>query len=254
MTDVAETAVLEISVTGSVLVLTLNRPQARNALSPALVTALNGVLDRFIADDGLGAAVVTGNGPAFCAGLDLKVYSAPDADRRAPATLIRRFGSLPKPVIGAVNGPCMTGALELALGCDWLVGSPAAMFADTHVMIGAFPGGGMTARLSRAVGLRTAKAMSLGGVRLTAEQALHAGLLAEIVDPERLVEHTVEQAHRVASADPELVRLVRGLYEGNADRSLPDGLAAEQEELQRWRAMGPGQWRALPTDKREHSR
>jgi enoyl-CoA hydratase len=102
----------------------------------------------------------------------------------------------------------------------------------------------MTARLSRAVGLRTAKAVSLAGMRLNAESALRAGLLAEIVESERLVEHAVQQARQVASANPDLVRRIRDLHDGNASRSLPGALDAEQAELERWRASGPGEWRA----------
>ncbi|MBY8863582.1 enoyl-CoA hydratase/isomerase family protein [Nocardia sp. CA2R105] len=234
--------VLQTRIEDGVLVLTLNRPAARNALSPELVDALHRALDAFVEDDTQHCAVIAGRGRAFCAGLDLKVYAEAGADRSLVSSLIRRIGLLPKPLIGAVNGPAVAGGLEIALGCDWLVGSPTAMFADTHVRIGAFPGGGMTARLSRAVGARTAKAMSLGGLRLDADAALRAGLLSEIVDPDRLVIRATELASAIAAADHDLVQGVRTLIDQNADRALPEALAVEAQELQTWRTRGRTGW------------
>ncbi|MFC5754313.1 enoyl-CoA hydratase-related protein [Actinomadura rugatobispora] len=235
MHETTSSRVLVTELTDGVLTLTLNRPDARNALSPDLVTALDEALSRFEEDDAARVAVITGSGRAFCAGLDLKVFAAADADRRTVGALIRRFGRLSKPLVGAVNGPAVAGGLELALGCDFLIGGPQAMFADTHVKIGAFPGGGMTARLSRAVGTRTAKAMSLGGVRLDAQAALRAGLLSELVDAEELVTRARTIAGNIATARQELVAIVRKLYDENADRSLDDALAFEEAELRRWR-------------------
>lgn len=235
-------SVLGTEIDDGVLVLTLNRPDSRNALSPELVTALDEALTLFTVDHELRAAVITGTGRAFCAGLDLTVYAAAGADRRAVAALIHRFGLLPKPLIGAVNGPAVAGGFELALGCDWLIGSPAAMFADTHVKIGAFPGGGMTARLARIVGARTAKAVSLAGLRLDAEAALRSGLLAEVVEPDHLVPRARELASAVAAANQDLVQVVRTLYDDNLDRTLPDALAAERKALERWRARGRTGW------------
>ncbi|WP_433602354.1 enoyl-CoA hydratase-related protein [Nocardia sp. CA-135953] len=234
--------VLQTRVEDGVLILTLNRPDARNALSPELVDALHRALDQFVEDDTQHSAVIAGNGRAFCAGLDLKVYAEANADRSQVSSLIRRIGLLPKPVIGAVNGPAVAGGLEMALGCDWLVGSPTAMFADTHVRIGAFPGGGMTVRLSRAVGVRTAKAMSLGGLRLDADAALRTGLLSEIVDPDQLVARATELAAVAAAADQDLVHGIRTLIDQNADRALPEALAFEAQELQTWRTRGRTGW------------
>jgi enoyl-CoA hydratase len=235
-------AVLRTELADGVLTLTLDRPEARNALSPELVVALDEALDRFEHDPAVRAGVVTGSGPAFCAGLDLKVFASAQADRRTVRALIHRIGRLPKPLIGAVNGPAVAGGLELALGCDFLIGSPRALFADTHVKIGAFPGGGMTVRLSRAVGVRTAKAVSLAGYRLDADTALRAGLLVEITEPDRLVPRAQELAAAVAAADPDLVGIVRAMYDQNQDRSVDEGLAEESAELERWRAEHATGW------------
>src|SRR3954454_5941591 len=138
--------VLQTVLADGVLTLTLHRPEARNALSPELVTALDHALDRLEQDPAVRAGVLTGSGAAFCAGLDLKVFADAGADRRTVRALIHRFGKLAKPLSGAVNGPAVAGGLEMALGCVFLMGSAGAMFADTQVWFGAFPGGGMTVR------------------------------------------------------------------------------------------------------------
>jgi enoyl-CoA hydratase len=234
--------VLRTELAGGVLTLTLHRPEARNALSPELVTALGEALDRFEQDTEVRAGVITGSGSAFCAGLDLKMFAAAQADRRTVRALLHRFGALTKPLVGAVNGPAVAGGLELALCCDFLVGSSLAVFADTHVRIGAFPGGGMTIRLGRAVGVRTAKAVSLAGLRLDADAALRAGLLSEIAASDLLVPRAQELAAAISASDPDLVATVRGLYDQNADRSLDEALAVESAELERWRAEHATGW------------
>lgn len=238
--------VLGADLVDGVFVFELNRPEARNAISPDMVAALNDALSRFESDDSAKVGVITGAGPAFCAGLDLKVFAAADADaeRRTVGTLLRRFGQLGKPLIGAINGPAIAGGLELALSCDFLIGSPRAVFADTHVKIGAFPGAGLTARLSRAVGVRTAKAMGLAGLRLDALAALRAGLLVEVVEPDALMTRAHELAFNIANANGALVASLRKLYDANMNRSLNDALAAEQVELERWRQASPRTWSA----------
>jgi len=238
--------VLDADLVDGVFVFELNRPEARNAISPDMVAALNDALGRFESDDSAKVGVITGAGSAFCAGLDLKVFAAADADaeRRTVGALLRRFGRLTKPLIGAINGPAIAGGLELALSCDFLIGSPRAVFADTHVKIGAFPGAGLTARLSRAVGVRTAKAMGLAGLRLDALAALRAGLLAEVVEPDALMTRAHELAFNIANADHHLILTLRKLYDANMSRSLDDALVAEQIELERWRQGSPRTWSA----------
>jgi len=151
-------------VSDRVALLTLNRPAARNALNTALARELAEALAGAEEDDGVDVVVLTGADPAFCAGLDLKELGTlgldPSRDREgaasgdSPSALnwYRRLTTMTKPVIGAVNGPAVTGGLELALGCDFLIASERASFADTHARVGALPGGGLTARLPRLSG------------------------------------------------------------------------------------------------------
>ncbi|MET0468240.1 MAG: enoyl-CoA hydratase, partial [Aeromicrobium sp.] len=168
---------------GHVRVLTLNRPEARNALSGALVAAL---FDALVAADEVGdvrAIVLTGADPAFCAGVDLKEAARDGAEyfaRFDETDCIGQVARMRTPVIGAVNGATFTGGLEMALGCDFLVASERAVFADTPARVGVLPGGGMTARLPHAVGVGNARRMSMTGEVVDAHRARGMGLVSEV--------------------------------------------------------------------------
>src|ERR1700758_4417553 len=141
---------------GAVRVLTMNRPEARNALSTALISALHTALTHADDDPSVRAVVLTGADPAFCAGLDLKQAQRDGGayfERIHAENCITKVAQLSKPVLGAINGAAITGGLEMALGCDFLVASDRAVFADTHARVGILPAGGMTARLPRVVGV-----------------------------------------------------------------------------------------------------
>ena len=178
---------LLIDIAGPVLSLTLNRPAARNALNLALTRALAQQLQRFADDPNLRVAIVTGSDPAFCAGLDLKDFSAADSPRHEVAALIDSMPRLRKPIIAAINGPAMTGGLELALGCDFLIASERARFGDTHTKIGALSGGGTTSRLPHAIGHRWSKQMSYTSLAIDAATALRIGLVNELQPHENCI-------------------------------------------------------------------
>ena len=146
--------------------LTLNRPQARNALSHEVIRALYAALKAADADEQVRAVVLTGTDPAFCAGVDLK-EAARDGltyfEEFRSQSCITAVREMRTPIIGAINGATFTGGLEIALGCDFLIASERAVFADTHARVGILPGGGMTARLPQVVGLAMARRMSMTG-------------------------------------------------------------------------------------------
>ncbi|HZR38405.1 MAG TPA: enoyl-CoA hydratase-related protein [Nevskia sp.] len=192
-----------------VLTLTLNRPASRNALSLQLVRQLRAALERFIADADARAAVLTGAAPAFCAGLDLRDFSAPDSPRAEVAALINSIPQLPKPIIAAVNGAAMTGGLELVLGCDFALASEQARFGDTHLKIGALSGSGMNSRLPHAVGLRWAKQMVLACQPIDAPTALRIGLVNEVLPAEQLLPRALALARDIAGWDASLAALAR---------------------------------------------
>lgn len=235
-------AVLTTASHEGVLTLTLNRPQARNALNLALARALKDALLAFEADEALRAAVVTGADPAFCAGLDLKDFAAPDAPRHEVAAMIDMWARLRKPVIAAVNGACMTGALEIALSCDFIVASERALFGDTHTRIGALAGGGMTARLPLAVGSRWAKQMSLTGLPIDAATALRIGLVNEVRAHDELLPCATSLARTIAERDPALVATVKGVIDGGVQPLLSHALQLEKEALAIRKVRGGMTW------------
>jgi enoyl-CoA hydratase len=226
----------------AVLTLTLNRPQARNALNLALTRALVSALQQFEADASLHVLVVTGSDPAFCAGLDLKDFSAVDAPRGEVAAMIDMWAQLSKPVIAAVNGAAMTGALELAMSCDFIIASERAMFADTHTKIGALAGSGMTARLPHLIGSRWAKQMSYTSTPVDAATALRIGLVNEVKPHAELIPYVQELASLIASRQTDLVHTVKHIIDSGAMSSLADGLALEKRMLAERKQRGAMQW------------
>ena len=185
---------------GPVAVVTMNRPEAMNALSRALRAELAAAMEQVNADDSIRAVVLTGAGTrAFTAGLDLKELGveglgAANAEE-ALANPVKAIEQCKKPVIGAINGVAITGGFELALACDVLIGSTSARFADTHARVGIMPGWGLSQKLSRLVGVYRAKELSLSGNFLDARTAEAWGLLNRVVAPAELV----ATAHRLAA-------------------------------------------------------
>src|SRR3954454_8744366 len=168
-----------------VATVTLNRPEARNALSRQLQREIRELVSRASDDDEVDVVILTGADPAFCAGVDLKELGSGGNDMRAAVSGDRsQPGPLPriaKPIIGAINGVAITGGFELALNCDFLVASDRARFADTHARVGVMPGWGLTVLLPQAIGVRRAREMSFTGNFLSAEEAFHLGLVNHVV-------------------------------------------------------------------------
>ena len=205
-------------VVGPVAVITLNRPDKRNALSAELVVDLGEVIEAFDAEDGIRAMVLTGADPAFSAGFDLRNLGTELAETAAKRWEgeTRRLGMLPNhstPIVGAINGPAVTGGLELALGCDFLIASERARFADTHGRVGVMPGGGMTIRLPALIGIDRARRMSLTGDFVDAATALAWGLVTEVTTHDALLERSVEVAATIAGLDPMVVTELREMYD-----------------------------------------
>ncbi|MGW0043602.1 enoyl-CoA hydratase-related protein [Rhodococcus sp. NPDC003348] len=217
---------------------TLNRPDARNALTSTLAERLSAEMSRAAEDDGVHAVVLTGSGKAFCAGLDLAEFSKAEAPRGVVGEAIRRAHSFPKPLVGAINGPAVTGGLELALACDILLASPAAAFRDTHLRIGALSGSGMTVHLPRAVGRSWARRMILANDPLPADIALQLGLVTEVVPAEQLVAHAADLASRIAAMDPAIASTVKQLCVDIDQVTPAEGLELESAALQEHRKKG----------------
>jgi enoyl-CoA hydratase len=214
-------------------VLTLNRPAAMNALSRRLRQALADEIDRLEADPEVRVLILTGAGRAFCAGLDLKELGGGEPGSLALAVEVgdpvRSLSRFSGPVIGAINGPAITGGFELALACDVLLASTEARFADTHARVGVMPGWGLSQKLSRAIGVYRAKELSLTGNFLSAQQALEWGLVNRVVAPERLMPEARALAADMLSVIPRMLVDYKRVIDDGFAASFGEGLALERE-------------------------
>jgi enoyl-CoA hydratase/carnithine racemase len=213
-----------------VALITLNRPERRNALNQDLLANLYDAIDAVAADIDIQAAIITGAGPGFCSGLDLKAIASENlADPRGDGSdMLSVFNACTKPIIGAVNGATMTGGFELALNCDFLIASEQASFADTHVKMGIHPGWGMSQLLQEAVGQRMAKQLSLTCQFIAAQEALRIGLVNEVVPAERLIPRAKEIAGYIAQQNPEMLMTMKHLIEHRNQATLEESLAHER--------------------------
>jgi enoyl-CoA hydratase len=216
---------------GAVRVLTMNRPESRNALSTGLISALYAALIDADRDASVRAVVLTGADPAFCAGLDLKQAQRDGSayfERLHAENCITKVAQLDKPVLGAINGPAITGGMEMALGCDFLVASDRAVFADTHARVGILPGAGMTARLPHLVGTGMARRLSMTSEVIDAARAEKMGLVTEVVAHARLLNRTVELATQICEVSPPVMQDLKEIYVAGAGAIIKPALAAEQ--------------------------
>ena len=224
---------LIIEKTDRVGVITLNRPEAMNALSRALRAALHDAVVTLSDDPDVSVLVLTGAGRAFTAGLDLKeLGSDPNGLGAANATgaaenPVLAIRECPKPVIGAINGVAITGGFEVALACDVLIASTNARFADTHARVGIMPGWGLSQRLSRTIGLYRAKELSLSGNFLDAKTAYEWGLVNRVVAPEELMPAAMKLAADMATIPVETLSAYKSIIDQGFD--LPFGEAMDLE-------------------------
>ena len=224
---------LKVERKGAVAIVTLDRPEAMNALSRALRRELDAAIRRIAADDRVSVVVLTGAGRAFTAGLDLKeLGGSTDALGDANATgaaenPVLAIQQCPKPVIGAINGVAITGGFELALACDVLIASTNARFADTHARVGIMPGWGLSQKLSRIVGIYRAKELSLTGNFLDAPTALEWGLVNRVVAPEDLMPVALKLAEDMASIPSDTLCLYKSIIDEGYAANLGEGLAIE---------------------------
>lgn len=228
--------VLLVDTTDRVRTLTLNRPQARNALSAQLRTAFYAALRAAEADAEVDVVILTGADPVFCAGLDLKELG----ERTELPDISPKWPPMTKPVIGAINGAAVTGGLELALYCDILVASENARFADTHARVGLLPTWGLSVRLPQKVGVGLARRMSLTGDYLSAADALRAGLVTEVVAHEELLPTARKVAAAIVGNNQKAVRALLDSYHRIDAAQTQAGLWVEAESARAWMADTSG--------------
>ena len=224
--------VLRIERQEGIATLTLNRPEARNALSSALRSALTTALCELAEDDSVGVAILTGEGTAFCAGNDLKEQGAGERGRNVAEAggdmdtgLIPAIEGFPKPLIAAVNGFAVTAGFEMALACDIILASETAAFADSHVRVGVLPGWGLSQRLPRLIGFYRASELAYTGRRLSAQEALAHGLVNHVYkDHDSLIQGVMAKAGEIAARSPLAVWGSKEMINYGRDHSIADGL------------------------------
>lgn len=214
---------------GHVTVLTLNRPQSRNAFNRAMRAQVKAHLWRADKDDDVRVVVITGAGSSFSSGVDLPEALqgvSPRAEGANPSQVLRAFS---KPVIAAVNGPCYTGGLEVAMSCSFIIASDRSTFADTHTQIGLLSGWGASAVLPRAIGVPAALQMIFTGQPVHAADALRMGLVNEVVTHDTLLTRTMDVARAIAGAHPGATQRMLRLVKEGAGASLAHALGLEAD-------------------------
>ena len=219
---------------GRVGLVTLNRPEAMNALNHTLTRELMDALEAFDNDDAVGAMVVTGNQKAFAAGADIKEMADKSVQEMYDNDPIAQFGrirAIRKPVIAAVSGWALGGGCEIAMSCDMIVASETAKFGQPEITIGVIPGAGGTQRLTRAVGKAVAMEMMLNNRTLSAAEALGFGLINRIVPIEAYLDEALKLAEEVASRAPAAIRSAKKMVNQAYERFLGDALFEEKKEF-----------------------
>jgi enoyl-CoA hydratase len=219
-------------VEDGVALITLNRPERRNAINQDLLIHLYNRIDEAATNDDIKVAILTGNGKSFCSGIDLAVITKDNLrDPRGDGKdLLDVIGACKKPIIGAINGHTITGGFEIALNCDFLIASERAVFIDSHAKLGIHPGWGMTQLLQQAVGQRRAKQMSFTSQPLSAEQALQWGLVNEVVPHEELIPRAKQIGADICAVNQDMLTTMKGLIEFKNRATLDEAFAHEVEE------------------------
>ena len=214
----------------NISVITFNRPEAMNALNNQTRAEFASAIDVVAADDEIKVLILTGNGKAFVAGSDIKEFN-----KTTPyaAHNIMRLGEmvekLEKPVIAAVNGFCLGGGNEIAMGCDIIIASEKAKFGQTEINIGIIPGGGGTQRLPRLIGVCRAKELVYTGDIIRAEEADRLGLVNRVVPMDELMPAAKELARKIAAKSAAALKLAKTAINRGMQTNLESGLKYEYE-------------------------
>ena len=239
------TEILLVDVSDGIAIVTLNRPEVRNALNAELRRALWSTVTQLDGDPAVDVIILTGADPAFCAGLDLRELggAAGGLAGRKDVAISGGATAMPAtttPVIGAVNGVAVTGGFELALACDFLIASEHARFADTHARVGIQPGWGLTVALPQAIGVRRARELSFTGNYLDAATALAWGLVNRVVPHNQLLDTARALATDIVGNDSAGVARIRQTYAEGSMLSARDALRLEAEVSTAWIASVAG--------------
>lgn len=214
----------------SIAVITFNRPEAMNALNNQTRAEFRQAIDEVAADDSIKVLILTGSGKSFVAGSDIKEFNSTTP---YAAHNIVRLGEmvekLEKPVIAAVNGFCLGGGCEIAMGCDIIIASEKAKFGQTEINIGIIPGGGGTQRLQRLIGVCRAKELIFTGDIIRADEADRIGLVNRVVPMDELMDAAREMAAKIATKSSAALKLAKTAINRGMQTNLESGLKYEYE-------------------------
>jgi enoyl-CoA hydratase len=227
-------SLIEVERDGAVAVVLLNRPEQLNALSDALMDELVSTLEELDRDPETRAIVLGGNERAFAAGADIGELAETTAIDLYYQRRVERWDSIRglwTPLVAAVSGYCLGGGCELAMSCDLIVAGETAQFGQPETGLGIIPGAGGTQRLTSAVGKALAMDVILSGRRLTAREALQAGLVARVVAKEAWLEEAMRVARDIAAKGPVATRLAKESVDRAYETTLTAGLEAERRAL-----------------------
>ena len=214
----------------NIAILTFNRPDARNAVNNQVRTEFTAAIAEVEADDDIKVMILTGSGKAFASGVDIKEFNQTTPYHAHNLfRLGERVEKLPKPVIAAVNGFCLGGGNEIALGCDIIIASERAKFGQPELNIGVIPGGGATQRLPRMIGVCRAKELIFTSDIITAEEAFKLGMINRVVPEDQLMPTAKEIAKKIATKSPAALKLAKQAINYGMQTSLETGLKYEYE-------------------------
>jgi enoyl-CoA hydratase len=217
---------------GAVGILTLNRPQALNALNAALIAELGAAFDELESDPAIGAIVVTGNDKAFAAGADIKEMADKTYMQAYAEDFItsgwERVAQCRKPVVAAVGGVALGGGCEVAMMCDIVIASETARFGQPEINLGTMPGAGGTQRLPRFIGKAKAMDLCLTGRMMDAAEAERAGLVSRVVAPDKLMEEAVAVAERISRMSRPIAMMVKEAVNRAFETTLAEGVRFER--------------------------
>ena len=222
---------IQSSLDGHVALLRINRPEARNALSPEVMELLAGELERLDPDPEVRCVVIAGSDKVFAAGADIKAMSErsfAEALRHPAASFWRRLAAIKTPMIAAVSGYALGGGCELALACDMIVAAEGATFGQPEITLGIIPGGGGTQRLARVLGKQRAMEYVLTGKRFDAETARAMGLVNTVAKKGEWLEEAMGLAQTVAGRPPIAARLGKQAVIAAEETALSPGLENER--------------------------
>ena len=220
-----------VETRGKVGLVTLNRPQALNALNSALIAELNQALDGFEADEGIGCIVLTGSEKAFAAGADIKEMQTKSYMEAYKGDFIGtwdRVARCRKPVIAAVAGFALGGGCELAMMCDFILAADTAKFGQPEITLGVMPGAGGTQRLARFVGKSKAMELCLTGRRMDAAEAERCGLVSRVVPAAELIAEAVKTAESIAHLSLPAVMMTKESINRSYETTLAEGIRFER--------------------------